>query len=156
VSTQLCNIEIVDETSLFKACDLLHDARCDLSKVTFDESTKKASLVFEREFFEEASLIKSERRFLTRYSFPLAESVLELCGIPNFEAHDTQGIGIYMFNEIRKNGSVYNLVFCENMSISISFIDQPKGKLNDIRLLPKEGKLFSTWKMFCGNDSSKG
>ncbi len=144
MNPNLVTIEISDETSLLKACDILHDARVDLADATFDAKAGSWRGVFIREFFEDASLI-SERRgiFGTKFSFPMAESVLELDNISSCDVVDKSSIGKYTFNECQATQGKYRFLFCEDMEIVVTFREKPSGQLRDIRLLDERGSYFT-------------
>jgi len=141
----LVDVKITDEKSLLNACDLLHDARFELSSVSFDQAKGMWKATFTREFFEDPNLMQAKRAFLifTRHTFPLAESVLELAGVASQNVEDRSQIGTFMFNECRPVKGAYHLVFCENMEITLVFCQQPAGRLRDLRLLDHKGTYLS-------------
>jgi hypothetical protein len=55
----LVKIDIIDNDSLLKACDILHDGYCDLSNVLYDEKNGCWKAIFEREFLEEPTGIRN-------------------------------------------------------------------------------------------------
>ena len=73
MTQQFVKISIMDQSSLMKVCDLLHDARCNLSNVEVDLNLGEWKALFEREFFDDPELIKNEPRFffLSKQTFPL-------------------------------------------------------------------------------------
>lgn len=145
MNKNLVNIQIEDEKSLLEACDLLHDARCDLSTLEVNESEGTWCVKFEREFFEDPTLMKSAPFLFifTKYTFPHVESQLKLKGIKNYKIIDKSNIGTYTFNECQRHNKVYKLLFCENMEMEITFGEHPSGQLNDLTLLNKEGSYTS-------------
>jgi len=55
MNDNLVTINISDDKSLLEACDILHDARCDLSTLQVDETNGAWKARFERLFFEDPS-----------------------------------------------------------------------------------------------------
>lgn len=141
----LVDIKITNEKSLLNACDLLHDARCDLSSVNFDQAKGTWRATFTREFFEDPNLMQAKKVLFifTRHTFPLAESVLELVGVTSQKIEDRSQIGTFMFNECQLVKGAYHLVFCEDMEITLVFRQQPAGRLRDLRLLDRMGTYLS-------------
>jgi hypothetical protein len=139
------HIEIRDHDSFMEACDLLHDAGFDLSALEVDTNIGSWKASFEREFFEEPSLMRSESRLIvfTKRTFPLISSQLTLQDVASYEIKDQSGIGRYSFNVCHFNGSAYELWFCENMRMIVRFKDKPHGELRDLNLLAKEGSFFA-------------
>ena len=150
---KLVRIQIHDDASLLEACDLLHDARCDLSTYKFDEENGIWQATFEREFFEDSNLVKSEPRFiiLKKHTFPLAESVLTIKGVKNCEIRDKSNIGIYTFNECEIKDNIYMFLFCEDMEMLLTFISKPEGSLIDKRLLDTKSSIYSFRNLFRKN-----
>lgn len=143
-SNKLVAIQIQDQVSLLEACDILHDARFDLSKAKFDAQTGVWSAVFIREFFEDPALMQEQDRLLvTRFTFPMAECTLELSGLKGCDVQDRSRIGTYTFNECQPSANGYRLVFCENMEIVFTVHGEPKGKLRDVKLLNELGSYWS-------------
>ena len=144
MNPNLVTIEISDETSFLKACDILHDGRFDLGNAEPNMQTGTGRGVFIREFFEDASLM-SERPgiIVTKLTFPMAESVLELAGITGWDVRDRSHIGRYTFNECQPVRGKYRLLFCEHMEILLTFRGKPSGRLRDIRLLDERGSYFA-------------
>jgi hypothetical protein len=145
MNTKFVQIEIGDHDSLMKACDLLHDARCDLSALKQDQGIGSWKASFEREFLEDPDLIHSARRLFifTKYTFPLISSRLTLQDVAFYEIEDRSKIGTYIFDECRLNGDVYEFRFCEDMRMIFRFHDEPHGELRDMDLLPKKGTFFT-------------
>lgn len=140
----LVTIDIADENSLLRACDILHDARFDLSTARFDELAGRWQAMFVREFFEDLSLLRRRRfLFLSWYTFPMAETTLQLSEITSYHINDRSQIGTYSFNECRPQRGSYRLAFCEDMEISMTFRDKPEGKLQDIKLLDERGSYWA-------------
>ena len=141
----LAKIEISDDKSLHEACDLLHDARCDLSTLDVDKEQGTWLAKFQREFFEDPALMTHKRRFFffTKSSFPLAETELRLEGIIGYEILDKSHIGVYVFNECQKSNNLCRLLFCEDMEMIITFENKPRGSLTDLRLLDEQGSYYS-------------
>jgi hypothetical protein len=137
--TNLIEIEIINKSSLLAACDILHDAYFDLSKMRFNRTKRTWSGLFQREFFEDDILNKREKRllFFTKYSYQLCDCTLELSNVSNCKYIDKSNIGIYMFNECIANNDTYKFQFCEDLEIAITFSEIPKGKLKYIQLRSK-------------------
>jgi hypothetical protein len=136
----LVTIEISDESSLLKACDILHDARLDLGEAKPNVETGIWKGIFIREFLEDASLMFERPGILfATVTFPMAESVLELAGVTGWDVRDRSHIGRYTFSECQPAGGKYRLLFCEDMEILLTFREKPSGRLRDIRLLDERG-----------------
>ncbi len=144
MNANLVTIEISDETSMFQACDILHDARFDLGNATLDIQNGTWSGVFIREFLEDASLISEHTGIIfTTLAFPMAESVLELRGVTGRDIRDRSHIGTYTFNECQASHGTYRFLFCESMEIVVTFREKPQGRLRDIRLLDEHGSFLA-------------
>jgi len=146
MNANLVTIDICDEMSLLKACDILHDARFDPSNAKFDVPTATWRAAFIREFFEDPSLM-SERSgiIFTTFTYPMAESVLELRGITDLKTSERSNIGVYNFNECQVSRGKCRLLFCESMEIVVTFGEKPSGSLRDIRLLD-EHRSYCVWR----------
>jgi len=146
MNNNLVTIEITDDASLLEACDILHDARCDLSTLHVDLENGVWNAIFEREFFEDPGVMTHERKLLvfTKTTFPLAETELTLSGVKSYQIEDRAKIEIFMFNECQIEGNVATLYFCEDMKMTIEFENKPQGKLVDLRLLDKTGNMYCT------------
>ncbi len=144
MTDKLVKIEIRDHESLMEACDLLHDAQCDVSGLEVDQTAGCWEAPFEREFFEDPNLIQSRRSLLlfTRYTFPLVSSHLTLRNVATYEIRDRSRIGTYTFDECCLRGDTYELLFCEDMEMVLRFRDKPCGELRDLSLLSRKGSLF--------------
>lgn len=144
MNNNLVKIDIVDDKSFLKACDILHDGYCDLSTVEYDRDAGKCKAIFEREFFEDPELLtfKPKLLFFHKVSFPIAESELSLTGIKTFKIEDKSNIQNYSFNECQIKDKVYTLWFNEGLDIILTFDGSPKGYLVDHKLLDKEGSIF--------------
>jgi len=147
MNNNLVKIDIVDDESFLKACDILHDGYCDSATIKCDENNGMWKAVFERDFFEDPKLMKCEPRFLFFYkvSFPMAKSELLLEGIKTYEIEDKSNIQIYSFNECQIKNKTYKFFFNEDMKMTFTFKDNPRGKLTDQKLLDKKG-VFYTWR----------
>jgi hypothetical protein len=140
MNPNLVTIDICDETSLLKACDILHDARFDPVNARFDAQTATWTAVFSREFLEDPSLVsKRPGILLTTLTYPMAESIVELRGITSFDTVDRSRIGIYTFDECRVRRGKCRFLFCESMEILVTFREKPSGTLRDIGLLVEHG-----------------
>ena len=146
MNVNLVTIDITDDASLLEACDILHDARCDLSTLHVDRDNGVWKATFEREFFEDPSVMTHERKLFvfTKTTFPLAETELTLGGIKSYEIEDKARIEIFTFNECRIEKNVATLYFCEDMKMTIEFNERPQGKLVDLSLLDKTGSMYCT------------
>lgn len=144
MSQKLVTIEISDQATLLKACDLLHDARFDLSQAEFDSQSGTWRAFFIREFFEDPNLRRDHPIFIfTRITFPMAECVLELSGVSGYEVQDRSMIGTFTFNECRLDGTCYRFDFCENMDLSFHFDGKPGGKFKDLKPLDEQGAMWA-------------
>ena len=150
MNNDLVKIDIVDDKSLLKACDILHDAYCDLSTVKYDESAGTWRAVFEREFFENPELMTFEPKFLFfhKVTFPMVKAEFTLEGIKTYKIEDRSNIQIYSFNECQVQNNIYRFFFNEDMEIIFALKDTPKGKLTDKELLEKKGSLFKWRNLF--------
>ena len=144
MNNNLVRIDIIDNESLLKACDILHDAYCDLSTVEYDENNGIWKAIFEREYFENSKTMQTEQKFLflTKVTFPLAQSELSLGGIKTYKIENRSNIRIYSFNECQVKKNIYKFLFNEDMEITITFEDKPKGSLVDQELLDKKGSYY--------------
>jgi hypothetical protein len=134
------DIAIQDDESLLTACDYLHDSVLDLSKVQYNEAEGTWQAPFEREFLEDPSKIERKRKCLifSKVSFPVVHSVLTLEGVKTCRVEDKSKIQRYMFNECRVKDGMYRFVFCENMTIYITFSEKPAGNLKDQHFLEEK------------------
>lgn len=141
----LVKIDIIDNDSLMKACDILHDGYCDLSNVLYDEKKGCWKAIFEREFLEEPTGIEIEPRFLffNRVSFPMSKSELILEGVSTYKIEDKSNMQICSFNECQIKKGIYKLLFNEGMEMTFTFKDNPKGNLTDLQLLDKKGAFYN-------------
>jgi hypothetical protein len=144
MNNNLVKIIIVDNESLLRACDILHDAYCDLSRVEYDENNGTWKGIFEREYFEDSKLMELEPRFLFfhKVNFPMAKSELSLQGIKTYKIVGKSNIQIYSFNECEIKKNIYRFVFNESMEMTFTFKEAPKGNLIDQELLPKKGSIY--------------
>jgi hypothetical protein len=144
MNNNLVKNDIVDDKSPLYACDLLHDAKFDLDKFTYNKEQGICHFYFEREFFEDKTLMKYEPKLFifTKATFPLAESELILQNIDRIKIRDGSKIGIYTFNECRISKNKYLMNYCEDMDIEIIFKEYPKGKFLDNNLLNKQGTMW--------------
>ncbi len=144
MNAKLITIDITDDASLLEACDFLHDARCNLSTLQIDQANGTWKARFEREFFEDPSVMTHERKFFvfTKTTFPLVESELTFKGFSRCQIDDKSRIEIFTFNECRIDKNIATLHFCEDMRITVEFVDKPQGKLADLRLLDKPGTMY--------------
>ncbi|MDH4227987.1 MAG: hypothetical protein OEV59_09625 [Deltaproteobacteria bacterium] len=147
---KMITIEINDESALYKAFDILHDARFCLPKAVYNQNDGTWSAVFEREYFEQEGAVRQDKKFLffRRYTFPLVECTVVLRNLCDLQVKDKSNIENYMFNEIQKHKDGYSLVFCEGMEIDLKFNNEPFGRLQDMRVLEKEGSIWSWGRMF--------
>ncbi len=147
MNNNLAKIDIVDDKSLLNACDILHDGYFDLSTVKYDENAGTWRASFEREFFEDSELMtfKPKLLFFHKVSFPMALSDLSLGGIKTYRIEDKSNIQIYSFNECRIKNEIYKFYFNEDLELTFTFEDPPKGSLTDQKLLDKKGSLYK-WK----------
>ena len=150
MSNNFITINISDDKSLLEACDILHDARCDLSSLHVDEEKGLWKAIFEREFFEDPDIMTHERKLFifTKTKFPIVKSELSLTGIKSYDIEDKSQIGIFTFNECQIKDNVATLFFCENMKMIIEFNNKPQGKITDITLLNKKGSMYTMGKWF--------
>jgi len=146
MNDNLIAIDIVDEQTLLKACDLLHDAKFDKSDMQIDRDAGVLTAIFEREFFEDPDLMQHERKwwFFIKTTFPIAKTQLTLRDISSIKEEDKSKIGKYMFNECKMKNNIATLWFCEDMKIIVEFNDKPRGKFADIELLDKTGNMLTT------------
>lgn len=147
--TKLARVDITDEASFLKACDCLHDASFDLSAVHLDREAGEWKGIFHREFREDPEPIKRTSRrvllFFRRYEVPLVESALLLSGVRHVEVTDRSRIGRYTFNEARRHGKAWRMIFCEDMEILVSFGGGPHGVLRDTRFLDEHRSGIVFW-----------
>ena len=145
MNNNLVLIKISDDKTLMKACDLLHDAKFDLTQMEYDHEGRKWTGVFKREFFEDPTLIETNRKFIifSRHTFPMVETVLTLDEVANITVSDKAKIEVFTFNECQHQSTKYRLIFCEDMEIVIEFVSQPKGHFRDIKLLDEKGSMLT-------------
>lgn len=144
MNNNLVKIDIVDDKSLLKACDILHDGYCDLSIVKYDKNAGTWKAIFEREFLEGPELMTFEPKFLFfhKVSFPYVKSELFLRGIKTYKIEDKSNIQNYSFNECQIKNKIYKFFFNEAMEMTLTFEDPPKGNLMDKELLDKKGSFY--------------
>ncbi|MHC4642590.1 MAG: hypothetical protein ACYS32_13170 [Planctomycetota bacterium] len=144
MNDHLVRIEIRDNDSLLEACDILHDARFDLSTLHVGEEVGVWNGRFEREFFEDPSLMNYQPKLFifVKATFPLADSELTFNGITSYSIEDKSRIGIYHFNECKITGEFVTLLFCEDMKMILTFKDKPQGRLVDHKLMDKTGSIY--------------
>jgi len=145
MSEKFLDIAIQDDKSLLEACNFLHDGCLDISKIQYDETEGTWQAPFEREFLEDPSKIEYKRKYLifSNVSFPIVHSVLTLKGVKTCRIEDKSKIQKYMFNKCRIKDGKYCFIFCEDMSIYITFSEKPAGNLKDHYFL-EEKKSFLT------------
>jgi hypothetical protein len=140
MNANLVSIDICDEKSLLNACDILHDARFDLGSAKFDAQVATWNAIFIREFFEDATLVTERRGIVfTSFTYPMAESVLELDGVADYSVRDRSHIARHTFSECQVRRGKCRLFFCEGMEIVLTFKERPSGCLRDVRLLEEHG-----------------
>jgi len=146
MNEKLVTIDIGDDASLLDACDILHDARCDLAHLEVDLDNGIWKARFQREFFEDPDLMTHERKllFFVKSTFPMADTEFTLTGLKNYRIEDNANIGVFTFNEVQIAGNVARLLFCEDMRMIVEFEGPPQGKLVDLRLLDKRGSMWTT------------
>ncbi len=156
MDNKFVQLEITDQDSLIKACDLLHDARCDSSTVEMDLTKGFWTISFEREFFENPNLMQTKLCFfiLTKHFFPLITSKLTFYNVLSYQIEDKSHIGKYMFNKCQIKDDIYELSFCEDMRMLLKFKNKPSGELRDLHLLQKKGSFFTFRNPFKRNDRS--
>ena len=144
MNDHLVRIEIRDNDSLLEACDILHDARFNLSTLHVDEEIGVWNGRFEREFFEDPGLMNYQTKLFIfeKATFPLADSELTLNGIKSYIIEDRSRIGIYHFNECEIAGEAVTLLFSEDMKMILTFQDKRQGRLVDHKLLDKTGSFY--------------
>ena len=149
----LLNIEIFDDESLLKACDVLHDGYCDLSEIEYDHNSGTWKAMFEREYFEDPNMMLFEPKlfFFHKVCFPMAKSELSLEGIKTYNIEDKSKIQIYSFSECQVKNNAYIFFFNEGMEITIKFENKPKGNLVDQELLDKKGSFYKWRNPFIKN-----
>ncbi len=144
------DIKINSKETLFEACDYLHDARMTSNNLAEDGSAWTAT--FEREYFEDKSLINSHRRFLIfrKIVFPLIETTLTISGIRKINNFRPDDDFDYMFNEVSydEKSNVYRFLFCENYSFEMEFDNLPSGNMKDMETIDKQGSFWTIgdWK----------
>lgn len=145
MTEKLININIHDDESLLKACDLLHDAHMDISDIKYNEAAGTLEASFECEYFEDPSKIENEKKYriFNKTSFPMVHSVLFLEGIETYRIENKSKIENFSFNECRIKEDKYKFVFCENMVITITFKKEPSGYLKDLRYSDKKGSILT-------------
>jgi hypothetical protein len=128
----MIEIQINDEVSLFKACDLLHDAELIVPESTIGTGTFKA--YFKRLYLEDESLIhkRSVIPGIRIISYPLVKCVLSFEGVKTLTKRNK--IDMDIFNEVRKQPDGYHFVFSA-ISWIINFHDIPKGYLKDLEFI---------------------
>lgn len=135
----LVNIKIIDEESIIKACDLLHDSILNINEVKYDQNKNVWKAKFKREFLEDPRLIKIERKFLwyKKYTFPFCESILTLNNIKEYKYIDKAKINGYYFNGCKKDKKTNKFIFyfCEDLFMYFEFFNLPEGSLKDIKIL---------------------
>lgn len=144
MNNNLVKIDITDDKSLLKACDILHDGYCDLSTVEYDKNAGTWKAIFEREFFEDPELMTFEPKFLFfhKVSFPMVKSELSLQGIKTYKIEDKSNIQNYSFSECQIKNKIYKFFFNEDMEMILTFEVSPKGNLIDHELLGKKGSFY--------------
>jgi len=146
MNENLVTIDIIDNVSLLEACDILHDARCDLSTLHVDLKNSIFKVRFEREFLEDPKVMTHERKLFvfTKTTFPFAEMELTLTGFKNYRIENNARIEIFTFNECHIDHKIVTLQFCEDMKIILEFDGELRGNLIDLKLLDKMGSMYTT------------
>jgi len=147
---KMLNINIDSEKKLFKACDFLHDAECDINTIKYDKEAGEWEIVFQREYFDDLSKVKSERKLLifSKISFPVIETVLRLSKLKSYEMKDKSKMEICMFNECQKSKGAYKFLFCQDMEMFFAFQEGPSGSLVDRGLMDKTKSFYTIGNWF--------
>ncbi len=138
-------ININSEDTLLKAFDVLHDAACDEDDIKYDSEKGTLDIIFEREFLEDPSKIKSHRVLLIfyKYEFPIVRSHLHLEGLKFCKMHSKdKSLKTHTFNECKVKRDKYVLYFCEVLEVEIGFESPISGFLKDMEFV--EGKKWSS------------
>lgn len=105
---------------------------------------------FEREYFEDASLINSQRKLLIfrKIVLPLIRTTLTLRGIMRINDFRPADDFDYMFNEVNYDDkrNVYKFFFCEYYSFEIGFDNLPSGDMKDMEIIDKQGSFWTVGK----------
>ncbi len=103
MNEKFLNINIENNETFLEACDVLHDAYLDISKIQYNENENIWEAPFEREFLEDPSKIEYQKKYLifNKVSFPAVYSVLTLKDVKTYRIEDKSKIQIFTFNECR-------------------------------------------------------
>lgn len=127
-------ISINSNETLLKAFDVLHDASCEESNITYDPERRTLDIIFGREFFEDQSKINVRRVWIIFYKaeYPIIKSHLYLEGLTYFKMHSSdRTLKTHTFNECRIGQDKYFLHFCEVLKIVIGLQSPFSGYLSD-------------------------
>jgi hypothetical protein len=143
-------INIENNETLLGACDVLHDAYLDISKIQYKENEGTWEAPFEREFLEDPLKIKYQRKYLifNKVSFPVVHSVLSLRNIKTYKLEDKSRLQKYTFNECQIKNDIYRFDFCEDMIIYFTFNIKPMGNLKDQYFLEEKKSFLTIGKPF--------
>ena len=146
MENNLVTIDITDNESLLDACDILHDAYCDLSTLHQDITNGVWKVRFEREFTENPNVMTHERKFIffIKSTFPITDPELTLTGVKNCRIENKVLTDKLTFNECQIKTGVATLLFCEGIKIIVEFEESPQGKLVDLGLLEKTRTMWTT------------
>ncbi len=122
----------------------MHDARFEVSLISFNNNVGLWKGRFEREFLEDKELITNESKLIifNKVTVPLIDSELTLKGIKNYKINDKSKINRYTFNECKIVNNIVVFKFCEDMDITLIFEDEPRGRLIDFGLLNTKSTFY--------------
>ena len=130
--------EINSTDKIFEIFDLLHDATISENKILYDTKRKTLDIWAEREFFEDESLM-SRKRFLfvfTKDVYPIVLCHIHFNMVEKFNlVSRDKSLKVHTFNEVKFDGVIYTLRFCEVLEIEFVFGSElPTGYFEDMEI----------------------
>lgn len=145
---KLLDIKIASKEDLLKAMDYLHDGKVKEEDIIYNENKQSLDIYMDREYFEDESLYKIERKFLfiAKASYPLMRTHLQLAKIKSFrKINSDESFKNHTFNECTIKNSVYILMFSEVLKIELSFVGDLSGFLKDIKFSGEQSLFTVCW-----------
>ena len=123
-----------DRNNLPEILEVIHDQYMNLDSIEYNSNTLIIDL--KREDID-SSDFKISRRFIIfkKINYPILLSKLIFEGVNSYKIIDDQEIGIYSVNDYTLEDKNLTINFCEKTKLSITFDDQFKVEIIDIKRL---------------------
>lgn len=145
---KLLDIKIDSKETLLKALDYLHDGNVKEENIIYNESEQSLDIYIDREYFEDESFYKIERKFLfiAKVKYPLMRTQLHLSRIKSFrKKRSDKFIKNHTFDECIVKDSAYILKFKEVLKIELFFEGDLSGFLKDIKFSGEQSWFTVYW-----------